>query len=149
MEGVCRQARLRMELEHHAHDVYDAFQAIHARTAKRNTFFYLDEMISLIIAAHDSSGDQGVQHPVVGHDVKVSNLWEVRDFWEWLAPGYTQDSTRAYALPDAVFSYFLLYGYRDFLVQAEVGSAPQSRRVGLWAKAYMTSKEYEYWVAPC
>ena len=80
MEGVFRQARLRMELEHHAHDVYDAFQAIHARMAKRNTFFYLDEMISLIIAAHDSSGDQEAQHPVVGHDAKLPNLWAVRDF---------------------------------------------------------------------
>ena len=145
MEGVFRQARLRMELEHHAHDVYDAYQAIHARMARRNTFFYLDEMINLIIAAHSSSGDQRAQHPVVGHDVRVSNLWEVRDFWEWLAPGYTDESTRPYALANAAFCYFSsLHGYRDFLVQLEVGSTPQNPKVGLWAKAYMTSKKYEY-----
>ena len=97
----------------------------------------------MIIAAHDASGDQEAQHPVVGHGVKVSNLWEVRDFWEWLAPGYTQDITMAYALPNDVFSYVSSqHGYRDFLVQAEVGSTPQNRRVGLWAKAYMTSTEY-------
>jgi hypothetical protein len=74
--------------------------------ARRNTFFYLDEMINLIIAAHSSSGDQRAQHPVVGHDVRVSNLWEVRDFWEWLAPGYTDESTRPYALANAAFLLF-------------------------------------------
>ena len=145
MEGVFRQARLRMELEHHAHDVYDAFQAIHARMARRSTFFYLDEMISLIMAAHSTSGDKRAEHPVVGHDVRVSNLWEVRDFWEWLAPGYTEESTRPYALSNAAFCHFSsLHGYRDFLIQREVGSTPQNPKVGLWAKAYMTSKDYEF-----
>ena len=42
------------------------------------------------------------------------------------------------------YHFSSLYGYRDFLVQAEVGSTPQNRREGLWAKAYMTSTEYEY-----
>ena len=145
MEGVFRTARLCMELEHHAHDVYDAFQAIHARLVRRSTYFYLDELIGLIEAAHTSSGDQDAKHPVVGHDVKVSNLWELRDFWEWLAPGYTLESTRPYALANAAFSYFSsLQGYRDFLVRVEVGSTPQNPKVGLWAKAYMTSKDYEY-----
>ena len=64
MEGVFRQARLRMELEHHAHDVYDALQAIHARMVRRSTFFYLEELISLIEAAHVSSGDRSQAHPV-------------------------------------------------------------------------------------
>ena len=108
MEGVFRTARLCMELEHHAHDVYDAYQAIHAGLVRRSTFFYLEELIHLIEAAHESSGDREAQQPVVGHDVKVSNLWEVRDFWEWLAPGYTEESTRPYALANAAFSCFPL-----------------------------------------
>ena len=145
MEGVFRTARLCMELEHHAHDVYDAFQAIHARLVRHSTYFYLEELISLIESAHVSSGDQEEQNPVVGHDVKVSNLWEVRDFWEWLAPGYTEKTTRPYALANAAFSYFSsLHGYRDFQVKLEVGSTPQNPKVGLWAKAYMTSHNYEY-----
>ena len=145
MEGVFQTARLCMELEHHAHDVYDAFQAYHARMVRRSTYFYMEELINLIEAAHASSGDREVQNPVVGHDVKVSNLWEVRDFWEWLAPGYTDESTRPYALGNAAFSYFSsLQGYRDFSVKLEVGSTPQNPKVGLWAKAYMTSQNYEY-----
>jgi hypothetical protein len=26
--------------------------------------------------------------PIMGPDVMVSNLWEIRDFWEWLFPGH-------------------------------------------------------------
>ena len=145
ISGVFRRARLRCELEHHAHDVYDAVQAIHANMVKRHTYFHLEEMINLIQAAHKDSGDVGEMRPVVGHDVKVSNLFVVRDFWEWLAPGYTNESTRPYALANAAFSSFsALQGYRDFLVQEEAGSTPTNPRVGLWAKAYMTSKKYEY-----
>ena len=88
--GVFRRSRLRNELEHHAHDVYDAVQAIHAGMVKRHTYFYLEEMINLIKAAHENAGDPKQLRPVVGHDIKVSNLFEVRDFWEWLAPGYTE-----------------------------------------------------------
>ena len=42
----------------------------------------------------------------------------------------------------ASFSSF--QGYRDFLVQLETGSTSENLRVGLWAKAYMTSEKYEY-----
>ena len=30
----------------------------------------------------------GGDRPIMGPNVLVSNLWEVRDFWEWLMPGY-------------------------------------------------------------
>ena len=143
--GVFRRARLRMELEHHAHDVYDAVQAMHAGMVKRHTYFHLEEMIGLIAAAHQDADDASQLRPVVGHDVRVSNLWEVRDFWEWLAPGYTEESTRPYALANAAFSSFsALQGYRDFMMELESGSTPENPRVGLWGKAYMTSVKYVY-----
>ena len=143
--GVFRRSRLRNEMEHHAHDVYDAAQAIHVGMVKRHTYFYLEEMINLIKAAHEDAGDPNQLRPVVGHDVKVSNLFEVRDFWEWLAPGYTDKSTRPYALANAAFCTFSsLQGYRDFMMELEDGSTPANPRVGLWAKAYMTSEKYEY-----
>ena len=90
---------------------------------QRHTYFHLEDMIALIEAGHQQSGDDREMCPVVGHDVKVSNLFEVRDFWEWLAPGYTNPSTRPYALSNAAFASFSSFqGYRDFLVQLETGS---------------------------
>ena len=97
--GVIRRAKLRCELEHHSHDVYDAFQSVHAKMVQRRTHFRLEEMIALIEAAHQQSGDDREMCPAVGHDVKVSNLFSVRDFWEWLALGYTDPSTRSYDFP--------------------------------------------------
>ena len=145
LSGVFRQGRARCELENHAHDVYDAWHAIHARAVKSATYFHHDELIGLIEAAHKLSADRKQLRPIVGHDVQVSNLWAVRDFWEWLAPGYTQDSTREYALKHAAFASFSsLRGYRDFMVQLESNSTEENPRVGLWAKAYMTSPSYEY-----
>ena len=66
---------------------------------QRHTYFHLEEMLALIEAAHQQSRDDGEMLPAVGHDVKVSNLFEVRDFWEWLASGYTDPSTRPYYFP--------------------------------------------------
>ena len=51
--------------------------------------------------------------------VLVSNLWSVRDFWEWLAPGI--NANRDVGLAGAAFvSYENLSNYRDFLIQEEV-----------------------------
>ena len=30
------------------------------------------------------------ERPIMGPNVLVSNLWEVRDFWEWLMPGHRE-----------------------------------------------------------
>jgi hypothetical protein len=103
---------VRFELENHAHDVYDAFQAIHAAAVRKGTFFHLEEMIRLIEASHHAArarvvggvrGVSGVEpaRPEMGHDVLVSNLWEIRDLWDWLAPGWSDQTTKEAARPDA------------------------------------------------
>ena len=76
---------------------------------------------------------------------KVSDLWDVRDIWEWLAPGYTQQSTREFALANAAFtSYVGLQKFREFKLEAESSSKEGCRSVGLWAKAYMTTTDYTF-----
>jgi hypothetical protein len=108
--------------------------------------------------------------PLVGHDVKVcvgragnllpeqnffrgnepflpqvSDLWRLRDFWEWLAPGYSDVKTRSFALQTGAFvSYAGLSAYRDFRLELETGSTSENPRVGMWAKAYMTSPAHVY-----
>ena len=95
---------------------------------QRHTDFHLEEMLALIEAAHQQSRDDGEMLPAVGHDVKVSNLFEVRDFWEWLASGYTDPSTRPYYFSNVAFASFSSFqGYRDFLVQLETGSTQKTR----------------------
>jgi hypothetical protein len=37
--GVFHVTRVRFELENHAHDIYDAFQAIHSKAIDAATFF--------------------------------------------------------------------------------------------------------------
>ena len=143
--GVFRRARARCELEHHAHDIYDAVHAVHAGQVRRSTFFHLEELIGVVEAAHSVAKDKSELNPIAGHDVKVSCLWQARDFWEWLSPGYTDPKTREHALKNAAFSSFSSFrGYRDFLLEREKESTPDNPRVGLWAKAYMTSPEHEY-----
>ena len=74
---------------------------------RKTTFFHLDEMIRLIESAHHVKGVRGVggvsgeHRPEMGHNVLVSNLWEVRDIWNWLAPGWSDPSTREEARPGA------------------------------------------------
>ena len=135
LHGMVAEARARFELENHAHDLYDAFQAtggrwgklhqhvcdclravtvsvfflqaIHAGLVRKSTFFHLDEMIRLIESAHHVKGVRGVSgvsgehRPEMGHKVLVSNLWEVRDIWNWLAPGWSDPSTKEEARPGA------------------------------------------------
>jgi hypothetical protein len=91
--------------------------------------------------------------------VLVSNLWYIRDFWEWLAPGFRENKEAA--LSTAAFvSYEHIAGYRDFLIRREdsvrsVSSvspgagqrhpcAAMSGAAGLWARPYMTDPEYKY-----
>ena len=144
LEGVFDMARARCELENHAHDLYDAFQAIHACSVRNASYWHFEELRALIKAAH-ARHDTKAKCPEVGHDVMVSNLWSLRDFWEWLCPGYTDEKTRGHALANAAFtSYAGIRHLRDFKLQLEAGSTDDNPSVGLWAKPYMTSKEYTY-----
>ena len=80
---------------------------------------------------------------MMGHDVMISNLWQVRNFWEWLAPGYTAD--RIDSLSSAAFvPYDRLSSYHDFLIQKEDGSTADNTRVGLWAKGYMSDPDEDH-----
>jgi hypothetical protein len=82
--------------------------------------------------------------------VLVSNLWSIRDFWEWLAPGI--NANRDVGLASGAFvSYENLSNYRDFLIQEDtqkpanpVGSVGSVRSAGLWAKQFMTDTDYHY-----
>ena len=147
--GVVSEARLRFLMENHAHDIYDAFQAIHARVVSKSTYFFMDELHNLIRAAHSGSQakhEEVVAKPLMGHDVQVTNLWKIRDIWAWLAPGWEQGKqARETAKSNASFVYYGgLSGYRDVLLKKEEGSDQKNPRVGLWAKVWMTDKEYSY-----
>ena len=145
LEKVFTRFHAKNELENHAHDLYDAFHAVHAVGVRRSTFFHLEELRSIIRASHEVSKDAAELRPIAGHDVLVSNLWEARDFWEWLCPRYTAEKTRPHALANAAFtSYTNLARFRDFKMELEEGSTDANPRVGLWAKTYMTSPEYQY-----
>ena len=89
---VVVEARLRFELENHAHDIYDAYHAIHARVVAKSTFFFIEELVQLIRSAHVAARrrheEQSVAaKPLMGHDVKVSNLWSERFGNGWRLAG--------------------------------------------------------------
>ena len=73
LEGIFKVARARCEVENHAHDLYDSFHAVHAVKVRDTSFWHYEELRTLIKAAH-ASRDSNAKCPVVGHDVKVSNL---------------------------------------------------------------------------
>ena len=74
--------------------------------------------------------------PAVLDSRQVSDLWSLRDFWEWLAPGYSCANSREYALSNAAFTSFVgLAKFRDFKMELEASSTPDDPKVGLWAKA--------------
>ena len=143
------------------------------------TFFAWDEMRDIIRGAHGAMAAHGAiaaRHaregggavvPVMGHDVLVSNLWEVRNFWEWLAPGITQPGGRDAALSRAAYVHYdNLRFYRDFLIKplapeepavpeapaapvapekpTAASACPGPQAVGLWAKQFMTSDQYDF-----
>ena len=87
----------------------------------------------MIEAAH-ATKESNAKSPVVGHDVKVSTLWTLRDFWEWLCPGYTNEKIRDHALNNAAFTpYAGVRRLHDFKMELEVGSTAENPSVGLWA----------------
>lgn len=102
--------------------------------------------------------NKGAVHPIMGHDVLVSNLWQIRNLWEWLAPGIREPGGRDGALSRAAYVHYdNLRFYRDFLIKADVPTEPAApegpmasaqcpgpRSVGLWAKQFMTSDQYDF-----
>lgn len=181
--GVFDLARVRFEIENHAHDIYDAFQAIHSKAIDAATFFFLEEMIDIIkrshlcsnrfrdarvpeaassstgssasprsTAASSSTGSSAPSketikavagnRPIMGPDVLVSNLWVIRDFWDWMFPGYHKNSKEA-TQRGAIVYYERLQHYRDFKLQREQ-SDPGEVKVGLWAKKFMSDPVEEY-----
>ena len=131
-------------MENHAHDLYDSHHAVHAVKVRNSTYWFFEELRTLVKAAH-AMKESNAKSPVVGHDVKVSNLWTLRDFWEWLCLGYTDKKTRGHALTNAAFtSYAGIRHLRDFKMELEVGSTAENPSVGLWAKPYMTTEQYTY-----
>lgn len=145
LEDVCSKFRVRFELENHAHDIYDSFHAIHTRKVASTTFFTWNELVRIICEAHGDPRDH--RDPVwtqpssmMGHDVMVSNLWDIRDFWEWLAPDYRIKSAGALSR-GAFVAYDQISDYHDFVLQLEPNSTSANRRVGLWAKRYMSDPD--------
>ena len=123
-------------------------QGIHATTLNKSTYYTMDDMADVIRNAHQSAqarhAAEGAENkPIMGHNVLVSMLWEMRYFWEWLVPGYGQDPKRAFNTA-AYASYDNLHQYRGFWIKREDGSTVQCPRVGLWARQFMTDKEYKY-----
>lgn len=150
VEGVFQETRLRCCMEDHAHDVYDAFHGIHVTRLSQETYFTIDEVEHIIKDAHRQAYDRhaaegGENKPIMGHDVLISCLWEIRDFWEWLVPGHNVDKGAGSSFTTAAFvSYRNLHKYRDFLLKEEDRSTPENRVIGLWAKHFMTDASYTY-----
>jgi hypothetical protein len=170
LHGVVKRARVRFELENHAHDIYDAFGGIHSAAVRKQTYFTLAELHGIIKAAHEVSGPEAIgahgavdasrtkktqpKNPLMGRDVQVTNLWEVRDFWQWLMPGHGVAGKSGQLAPTmaAFVSYENLQSYRDFVIALEPssadpedyvsgGQAGQDVRVGLWAKQFMSDPD--------
>ena len=115
---------------------------------RKSTFFALEEMIDIIRASHLAARGRheaiaAASKPLMGHNVLVSNLWQVRDLWAWLAPGWHVDRPGARSRA-AFVSYDKLLSFRDFSLRLEPASTPHNPRVGLWAKQYMSDAAYEY-----
>ena len=58
----------------------------------RATFFHFEDLVDIIVASHHLAKERhkalgSAGNPLLGHDVQVSNMWQVRDLWNWLAPG--------------------------------------------------------------
>ena len=140
--GVFDEARIRFELPDHAHDIYDLFQAIHKTAVCDETFFTLEELINIIKSAHrgginrSSSATREATKALMGADVLVSNLWEVRDFWEWLFPGHSKRDKESFARGAGIY-YENVKGFHDFTLRRLRGIDGEVQ-VGLWGKRYMS-----------
>jgi hypothetical protein len=139
--GVFKSARIRFQLPDHAHDIYDAFHGITKAAVLRQTFFSLEEMIGIIKEAHKFDRRSTAPVPLMGPDVQVSNLWHVRNFWEWLFPGHATD--KDFACRGSAVVYEGMARFHDFELRLEEGAA-EDRQVGLWAKQYMSTPSYHY-----
>ena len=82
-----------------------------------------------------------MSNPSMGPGVCVTNLWDVRDFWEWLWPGHRANKAEALCHGGIAF-YEKIAGYHDFELRRDV-SEPRCPKVMLWAKRYMYSPTYE------
>ena len=154
--GCFTSARLRFMLENHAHDIYDAFHGVTKRAVERHTFYSLEELIDIIKGAHSlareslpaaaSAGGASASASAAsaadrttpggwGSDVRVTNVFEVRDVWEWLFP--QRDGSRG-----ACVYFEGIAPYHDFELRRE--TAPGNVKVQLWAKQYMTSQTYAF-----
>ena len=150
--GVFNVSRLRFELENHAHDIYDAFQGIHKTAITRKSYFFFEEMIDIIKASHATSlrfshgewesNESTSARPIMGPDVMVTNLWEVRDMWEWMWPGYRKSKEDAFS-HGAVVYYEKISPYHDFELRRDTTDV-NNPKVELWAKKYMSSLSYEH-----
>ncbi|CAK0833225.1 unnamed protein product, partial [Prorocentrum cordatum] len=148
--------RLRFELPDHAHDVYDAIHAIHRTAVTKETFFHLEELIDIMKASHKASllyGEssqssaspgwhgQGGRRLVMGPDVMVTNLWEVRDIWGWLFPGHSAKAAESTARGVVVY-YENIGGIHDFELRRVQKSG--NIIVELWAKQCMSSPAHNF-----
>ena len=66
----------------------------------------------------------------MGPDVQVSNLWAVRDFWEWLFPGYSQNPKSATSA-GAIIYYEGINNFRDFEFRKEFAEQSGDVAVGM------------------
>jgi len=152
LEQVCETFKIRFEMANHAHDIYDAFMAIHGRRVHRSTFFSWDELVGIIKAAHhglpggsadlprdggSAENSQAKPSSLMGHDVLVSSLWSLRDFWEWMVPNYHDIKDRQRALSNgSLVNFDRLTSYHDFVIRRDGDNS-----VGLWAKEYMSDPD--------
>ena len=60
--------------------------------------------------------------------------------WEWLAPGYRVKESGALSR-GAFVAYNQISDYHDFVLQLEPTATTSNRRVGLWAKRYMSDPD--------
>ena len=63
LQRVFTKVRVRFLLENHAHEIYDAFQAVSKNAVERNTFYLLAEMIDILKVAHRRRGETWVRTP--------------------------------------------------------------------------------------
>ena len=102
-------------------------------------------MIDIIKASHTNnmrfsrgeweSKESTSARPIMGPDVMVTNLWEVRDMWEWMWPGYRKSKGDALS-HGAVVYYEKISPYHDFELRRGMSDV-NNPKIELWAKKYV------------
>jgi len=139
------RGRARCEIEYHAHDLYDQYQSITSTQVKRSTYWTYEELVHICADAHAAIDDVRVKNPICGRRCNVLSLWEARDFWEWLCPGYNDKAKREHAFASAAFPHIGgFHNKRDFLLELQEDSTDDNKKVGLWAKEFMTTEKYDF-----